>query len=304
MEAQLSVKDITILGSSAQQPTRDRNHGGYLVRWNEEGLLFDPGEGTQRQFIFANVAPPTVTRILISHFHGDHCLGLGSMIMRLNLDKVQHPIHCYYPAEGKENFDRLVYGCVYHKQIEVIEHPVSSGDVFEDETFRIEAKCLDHGIVNMGYRITEKPKRKFDENKLKKAKIRGLHVRMLIEKGSVTIDNKTYSLEDVSYMVDGDTFAYVMDTRPCDTAYELAQNAKVLLSESTFLEEHADLAKKYKHMTAKEAAQIAKDAKVELLLLSHFSARYRTTEEFERQAKEIFSETIAVEDLQKILFPR
>ena len=108
----MTVRDLIILGCSSQQPTRKRNQGAYLLRWNEEGFLFDPGEGTQRQFIFADVAPPTVTRIFVSHFHGDHCLGLGSMLMRLNLDKVTHPIHCYYPASGKVYFDRLRYGTI------------------------------------------------------------------------------------------------------------------------------------------------------------------------------------------------
>ena len=99
----MSVRELVILGCSSQQPTRFRNHGAYLLRWNNEGMLFDPGEGTQRQLIFANVAPPCITRIFISHFHGDHCLGLGSMLMRLNLDKVTHPIHCYYPASGTQS---------------------------------------------------------------------------------------------------------------------------------------------------------------------------------------------------------
>ena len=120
----MSTRDIVILGCSSQQPTRFRNHGAYLVRWNNEGHLFDPGEGTQRQFIFAGVAPPTVTRIFISHFHGDHCLGLGSMLMRLNLDKVTHPIHCYYPASGQRYFERLRYCCIYKENITVVEHPV------------------------------------------------------------------------------------------------------------------------------------------------------------------------------------
>lgn len=301
----MSVKDITILGSSAQQPTRDRNHGGYLVRWNGEGLLFDPGEGTQRQFIFANIAPPTVTRIFISHFHGDHCLGVGSMFMRLNLDKVQHPIHCYFPASGKEYFDRLKDCCIYHRQIQIIEHPIQTPhEVIEDDVFRIEARALDHGIENIGYRVTEKDKRKFDNQKLKACNIKGLKIRELIEKGSVEVGGKIFTLDDVSQMKQGDSFSYVVDTRPCDAAIELAKGAKVLLSESTFLDEHRDLAIKYKHMTAKEAAHIAKKANVELLLLTHFSARYRIAEEFERQAKEIFPETIAVEDLQRILFPR
>ena len=134
----MSVRDLIILGCSSQQPTRKRNHGAYLLRWNDEGLLFDPGEGTQRQFIFADVAPPTVTRIFVSHFHGDHCLGLGSMLMRLNLDKVTHPIHCYYPASGKVYFDRLRYGSIYHENITVIEHPVmKEGIVHQDDHFTI-----------------------------------------------------------------------------------------------------------------------------------------------------------------------
>src|SRR6185437_9494786 len=143
-ESKMSVRDLIILGCSSQQPTRKRNHGAYLVRWNEEGLLFDPGEGTQRQFIFANVAPTCVTRIFISHFHGDHCLGLGSMLMRLNLDKVTHPIHCYYPASGKKYFDRLRYCSSYHEVINVVEHPVSEpGLVQDDGRFRIEATFLE-----------------------------------------------------------------------------------------------------------------------------------------------------------------
>ena len=129
----MSVRDLIILGTSSQQPTRKRNHGAYLFRWNDEGLLFDPGEGTQRQFIFANVAPPCVTRIFVSHFHGDHCLGLGSMLMRLNLDKVTHPIHVYYPASGKKYFDRLRYGTAYHEAITVVEHPVSEAGLVEDD---------------------------------------------------------------------------------------------------------------------------------------------------------------------------
>ena len=119
------VRDLIILGCSSQQHTSKRNQGAYLIRWNEQGLLFDPGEGTQRQFIFANVSPTHVSHIFISHFHGDHCLGLGSMLMRLNLDKVPHPVHCYYPASGQVYFERLRYGTIYHQTIQIVEHPVS-----------------------------------------------------------------------------------------------------------------------------------------------------------------------------------
>ncbi len=300
----MSPKDITILGCSSQQPTRHRNHGAYIVRWNEEGLLFDPGEGTQRQFIFANIAPTVVTRIFISHFHGDHCLGLGSMLMRLNLDKVTHPIHCYYPASGKAYFDRLRYGSAYHEIITVIEHPVEKeGVVHEDEHFCIEALFLDHGIENVGWRIKEKDALKFDKEKLKAKKIQGPLVKTLKEEKKVIVDNHTVHLDEVSWIKKGDILAVVLDTKYCQAAVELAKDAKVLICESTYLEEHAALAEKHEHLTAKQAAHIAKAGNAELLILTHFSARYQDATCFENEAKPIFPNTVVAEDLKTFPFP-
>ena len=301
----MSVRDLTILGCSSQQPTRKRNHGAYLFRWNEEGLLFDPGEGTQRQFIFANIAPTCVTRIFVSHFHGDHCLGLGSMLMRLNLDKVTHPIHCYYPASGKKYFDRLRYGTIYHETIRVIEHPVSEpGLVFDDGKFKVEALPLEHGVDNLAWRVTEPDQLKFHKEKLKVLKIEGPKVRQLQENGVLIVDGKTISLEDVSYVRKGDAIAYVADTLPCKNAVEIAKGAKLLLCESTYLEEHHDLADKHFHLTAKQAAQIAKDAGVEKLILTHFSARYLHGSDFEKEAREIFPNTEIAEDFKVFLIPK
>lgn len=301
----MSVRDLIILGTSSQQPTRRRNHGAYLFRWNEEGLLFDPGEGTQRQFIFANIAPPCVTRIFVSHFHGDHCLGLGSMLMRLNLDKVTHPIHCYYPASGKKYFDRLRYGTIYHETIQVIEHPISKeGIVDEDENFSIEAYFLEHGVDNLGWRITEANKRKFDPEKLKKAGVLGPKVRQLEEAGELIIEGKKVLIDDVSWIRYGDTIAIISDTKPCPNTFQIAKDAKILLCESTYLEEHRDLADKHYHLTAKQAATIAKEAQVETLILTHFSARYLNVQDFEKEAREVFPNTLAAEDLKIFPFPR
>jgi ribonuclease Z len=301
----MSVRDLIILGCSSQQPTRKRNHGAYLFRWNEEGLLFDPGEGTQRQFIFANVAPTCVTRIFVSHFHGDHCLGLGSMLMRLNLDKVTHPIHCYYPASGKKYFDRLRYGTIYHETINVIEHPVSEeGLVSDDGKFRIEACFLEHGVDNLAWRITEPDQLKFHKEKLKNLGVEGPRVRELQEKGVVIVNGKSISLGEVSYVRKGDAIAYVADTLPCQNAIEIAKGAKLLLCESTYLQEHHDLADKHFHLTAKQAAQIAKEAGVEKLILTHFSARYLYASDFEKEAREVFPNTEIAEDFKVFLIPK
>ena len=301
----MSVKDLIILGCSSQQPTRFRNHGAYLLRWNDEGLLFDPGEGTQRQFIFADVAPPTVTRIFISHFHGDHCLGLGSMLMRLNLDKVTHPIHCYYPASGKKFFDRLRYSCPYHEFITVVEHPVKKeGIVQDDGKFRIEAAFLDHGIDNIGWRITEPDSVKFHREDLKRFGIDGPLVRTLEKEGRLQMGDRWVHLDEVSHVKKGDAFAYVVDTRPCKAALEIARGAKLLLCESTYLDEDRSLAQEYKHMTAKQAAELAKEAEVEMLILTHFSARYRDVGALEAEARTIFPNSFAADDLKRFLFPK
>jgi ribonuclease Z len=301
----MSARDLIILGCSSQQPTRFRNHGAYLFRWNGEGLLFDPGEGTQRQFIHANVAPPVVTRIFVSHFHGDHCLGLGSMLMRLNLDKVKHPIHCYYPASGKKYFDRLRYGTIYHETIHVIEHPVSvAGIVHDDGNFKIEATFLEHGVDNIGWRISEPDTRKFDKTLLDKFNVRGLHVKELQANGSVIVDGKAIHLDDVSHIRIGDAIAYVVDTRYCQNAIDIAKGAKILLAESTYLDEHKDLAHKHFHLTAGQAAQIAKEAGVEKLILTHFSARYQFLKDFETESRKIFPNTDVAEDFKVFNFPK
>ena len=299
----MTVRDLTILGCSSQQPTRNRNHGAYLVRWNEEGFLFDPGEGTQRQFIFANVAPTCVNRMFISHFHGDHCLGVGSMLMRLNLDKVTHPIHCYYPASGQVYFERLRYGTIYHQTIQIIEHPIKmEGLVHEDENFRIEARYLEHGVENLGWRITEKETRKFDKAKLNAAGVKGPNVRLLEEKGEIIIDGKRIALDDVSRIQPGDVLAVAIDTLPCQAAIDLARGAKLFLCESTYLESHRELAQKHHHLTAKQAAEIAQAAGAKLLVLTHFSARYQDSEVFAKEAKLIFPNTVAAEDFKVIPF--
>lgn len=296
----MSLKQLVILGCSSQQPTRLRNHGAYLLRWQQEGLLIDPGEGTQRQFIFADVAPTCVTRIFVSHFHGDHCLGLGSMIMRMNLDKVTHPIHCYYPASGQKYFDRLRYGTIYRDKVEIIPHPVKQAGIVDcDDNFIIEAEFLEHGVENIAWRITETDKRRFHQELLKKEGIQGLMMKELISKEFIIVNGKKITIEDVSYIQKGESFASVIDTLYCKEAVKIAKGAKTLLCESTYLEEHAHLARDHHHLTAKQAATIAKEAGVEKLILTHFSARYLDLEPFAREAREIFPNVEVADDLKR-----
>jgi len=300
----MSKRDLIVLGTSSQHPTRTRNHGAYLFRWNGEGFLVDPGEGTQRQFIFANVPPTAVTRILVTHFHGDHCLGLGSMLMRLNLDGVKQ-VHVYYPASGKKFFDRLRYGTIYHETIEVIEHPIESeGLVDTMGGFSIEAYRLQHGIENFGYRIKENDEIKFYKDKLKEKGIWGPAVKQLQQDGYLIVEGNKVLLDEVSYLRKGDVAAVVLDTRYCEGALKTAQGAKILLAESTYLESEKDLAHSHYHMTAKQAGLLAKEAGAEKVVLTHFSARYVSGSDFENEARTLFPNAFAAEDLSVFPFPK
>ena len=114
----VSVRELVVLGTASQVPTRHRNHNGYLLRWDGEGILFDPGEGTQRQMLRAGVAAHDLNRICVTHFHGDHSLGLAGVIQRINLDRVPHPVTAHYPARGQRFFDRLRYATAYRETVD------------------------------------------------------------------------------------------------------------------------------------------------------------------------------------------
>lgn len=299
----MSVKDFTTLGCSSQQPTRRRNHNAYLLRWQQKGFLFDPGEGTQRQFIFAGVSPTCVTHIFISHFHGDHCLGLPSMLMRLNLDKINHPVHLIFPESGRRYLDRLRFCAIYQDHLEVILHPVTQDGLFmEDDDFFYYTYKLDHGIDCYGYRIEEKEKRRFDPIKLSERGIRGLAMKELISTGQITLGGKTTKIDEVSFFEKGEIFGFALDTKECPSLHQIAADADLFVCESTYLDAEKELAKEYRHMTVKQAATIAKESNVKALILTHFSARHTQMDLLEQEAKAIFPNTFLAEDGKQIPF--
>ena len=153
----MSARELIVLGTASQAPTRYRNHNGYLLRWDTEGLLFDPGEGTQRQLLLAGVASSTITRICVTHFHGDHCLGLPGVLQRLSLDQVSHPVDVWYPASGQEFYDRLRHCALYNDTVDVRPHPVDEEGVVDPgpEPFTLTAGRLDHRADTFGWRVAE-----------------------------------------------------------------------------------------------------------------------------------------------------
>jgi ribonuclease Z len=302
----MPAREFVVLGTASQAPTRFRNHNGYLLRWDAEGLLFDPGEGTQRQLLLAGVASSAITRICITHFHGDHCLGLPGVLQRLSLDHVGHPVGVWYPASGQEFYDRLRRCALYNDSVDVRPHPVHQDGAVDPgpEPFALLAARLDHRADTFGWRLVEPDGRRMLPDRLEAAGIAGPDVGRLQREGSlVTGDGRTVTLNAMSEHRPGQVFAFVMDTRLCDGAVALAEGADLLVCESTFLERDADLAAAYGHLTAAQAARLAVEAGARQLVLTHFSQRYPDDADFAAEAGEIFPDVVVVKDLDRVPVP-
>ncbi|WP_027370450.1 ribonuclease Z [Desulfovermiculus halophilus] len=299
----MAERQLTVLGTSSQVPTSLRNHVGFFLRWDKEGLLFDPGEGTQRQMTLYGVKARDISVICLTHFHGDHCLGLPGVIQRLSLERVQHPVALVYPASGRHFLHRLLKAAIFHNRITVHEYPVSqSGTIISRPGFEISALPLEHGVDTWGYRLQEPDSRTLLPNKIPQD-VTGSALGLLKQQGFVDSLRGRVFLEDVSVLKPGQKFALVMDTRPCANAGTLAQGADLVVCESTYLDTEFQQAATYRHMTAAQAGELAARSGVRHLVLAHYSQRYRSLGPFAEQAGRHHPQTLAACDGQRIDLP-
>ncbi len=301
--ARVASRELVVLGTASQAPTRERNHNAYLLRWDGYGIMFDPGEGTQRQMVLAGVASSAVDRICLTHLHGDHCLGLPGLLARMSLDGRSGTLEVMFPAPSEPEAKALLEVAAGRRTVAPVPVPCGPGVAFEGPGFRLAAAWLDHSAPTLGWRLEEPPGRTLDEAALERAGIRGRAVRELIEQGRLVTPRGTFHLEQLSRPRAGQSFALVMDTRPCEAAAELAAGADVLVCESTFLSAEEGLADKYGHLTARQAALLARRAGAGLLVLTHFSQRYPDPAAFAAEAAEVFPRVVAARDLDVIALP-
>lgn len=312
----MSVRELIVLGTAGAVPTRHRNHNGYLLRWDGAGILFDPGEGTQRQMQHAGVAANDVTWICVTHFHGDHCLGVPGVIQRISYDNVAHPVRAAYPASGAEYWHRLRYATAFHGGGTILEQPIS-GETMSLDTrdlasgraapFTLTARRLSHPQEAYGFRLEEPDGVTMLPAELGRRGVHGPMVgRLQREGGVVTPDGTTVTLAECSVPRPGQKVAFVMDTRLCDAVFELADGVDLLVIESSFQDEDADAAQERGHLTAGQAAKVAAESGVGRLVLTHFSERYPYEERhrFLDQATAVFKgETVLAHDLDRVPLP-
>ena len=291
---------ITFLGTGNAVPTKLRNHTAILIEFLNEHVLLDCGEGTQRQFKIAGISPAKLTRLLITHWHGDHVLGIPGLFQTLAMSEYQKTLDIHGPR-GTQRFLHAIEELFRDFKINT-RVSESESIVVDTPEFQIEAKSLPHGPPTLGYSIALKDRRHLDKAKIQKLKLPNSPLLGQLQKGKdIMVKGKKVKAKDVSYIEKGKKVVVILDTGMTDSAVQLAQDADLLICESTFSQEETEKAREYKHLTAVDAATIAKKAKVKSLILTHISQRYEHSPRIiEKEAKKIFKNTKIVKDFDVV----
>ncbi len=294
---------ITFLGTSSAIPTKTRNHLSIFLSYKNENILIDCGEGTQRQFRKADINPCQLTRILITHFHGDHVFGLPGLFHTLAINNYQKTLYVYGPKGTKEFIKKIFETFIHAKKIKMQVEEVN-GTFLETQDFRLTSFPLEHGTPTNGYVFEEKDKLRISREKLKKLKLPNIPEIADLTKGKdIKINNKIIRSKELTYLQKGKKISFILDTRMCYNVKKMAKDSDLTVIEATFLasENGKELAKEYYHLTAEDAGKLAKQNKVKELILTHFSQRYEHKEKLLLQeAKKFFPNTRLSEDLMKV----
>ena len=293
--------ELVFLGTSCMIPTKERNHSAMLLTYRGENILIDCGEGTQKQFKIAGIKPTKITKILISHWHGDHCLGLPGLIQTIDKEGYNKTLEIYGPTGTKKKVESLLKIFSGDMNIDIEIKDVEKRRFFENNDFILEALELKHGIKTLGFAFIEKDRRKINLNDIEKFNIpKGPLLGKLQNGKTIKLHGKIIKPDDVSDITKGRKISYIADTVPCKNALLLAEESDLLVCESCYHSDFAEKAEKYMHMTAKQAGEIANQTNSKKLVLTHFSQRYKNAEILEEDAKDVFDNVVAARDFMKI----
>lgn len=294
--------EIIFLGTSSAVHSYTRNHPAIVLKAFGETMLFDCGEGTQRQLIFAKVSPMKISKIFISHYHGDHILGLPGLLQSMNFRGRENKLTIYGP-KGLDNLKNMIFGLGYSKiefPIEFIE--IGSQTIESCDEYIIKSKMVNHNVPSLAYSVEEIKKPRFLRQKAIELGVpEGPDFGRLHNGEEIEVEGKIIKPEQVlGPPRKGNKLTYSGDTAPCEEMISFAEDSTLLIHESTYVSEDADKAEENFHSTSADAAKIAKLSNTKQLVLTHFSTRYTTTDTLIKEAKEIFEKTRLAKDFMRI----
>lgn len=293
--------NIVFLGTGSSIPTAKRNHPGILLQYGREHVLIDCGEGIQRQFKIAGLNPCNITRILITHWHGDHVLGIPGLLQTLVHNNYNKKLHIYGPRGTKKYMGAIMQMFIFHGKLDINIEEVS-GKFLETKEFYFEAMQMKHNIETNAYAFVEKDKIRIKKDILKKRKIpNSAELRKLIEGKNVKIGKINLSAKEATFVQKGKKIAIILDTAMNENATRIAKDSDLLICESSFSKDEENKAKEYFHLTSEQAANIAKKSGSQQLVLVHISQRYDKNEnKILAESKRIFPKTKLAHDFMKL----
>jgi len=299
---------VIFLGTAGSVPTTQRALPAVVVKREGELLIFDCGEGAQRQMVRAKVGFHKKTKIFITHMHGDHVLGLPGLIQTMSLLDRKTELQVYGPVGIKAFLEAIRQTVQFTQTFLISVWEVSKeGVVCEEKEYTVQTAHANHAIPALAYALIEKPRPgRFSKEKAEKLSVPEGPLWSKLQHGeSVKLPNgKTVKPSDVLGKARlGRKIVYTGDTRPSKALIKLARNADLLIHDCTFDDELGERAKEDGHSTPKEAAKIAKQAKAKRLILTHVSARYKTPDLLLSQARKIFKNGGVAEDFMRIDLP-
>ncbi len=293
---------IVFFGTGGSWPSPERNVMSIGVQIDSEVLLFDCGEGTQRQMMRTNMSFMKIKRIFITHYHGDHFLGLAGLIQTMALNDRKEPLEIYGPEKTVDILTRYLSIGYYSTTFPIKLYELEGNEILDFGEYTISTLRTKHPVPSLAYSIKEKDMPRIDRNKAKSLKLNSKILEKLRREGEIEHRGKTVRIEDVSNGTRiGRKIVYSGDTAPMDEMIDFARDANVLIHEATTESSLEEKANEYGHSSARQAAKIAKRANVDTLLLVHISPRYKDPKIIENEARKIFPNSFVVNDLDEFI---
>lgn len=294
---------IHFLGTGGSWPTIQRNVSAIAIKRGGEIILFDCGEGTQRQFQKSKLSYMQITKIFITHFHGDHFLGLPGFIQTLQLNDREQPLHIYGPVGTKKIVDTIIHLGYFKPSYEIFAYDLKGNEEIKFEEYKIKCTKACHNVPSLAYSLIENERPgKFNKEKALKLGIPEGRLFSKLQKGeTIEINGKIIKPSMVlGKPRPGRKITITGDTMPCNNIIKIAEKSDVLIHDATFDSSMEERAKEYGHSTAMQAAIIAKMANVEKLYLTHISPRYKNAKLLEEEARQIFPNSYVANDFMEV----
>lgn len=293
--------ELVFLGTTAAVPSVERGHSALALKYRDEVLLWDCGEGTQRQLIKAKISYMRIKRLFVTHFHGDHFLGIPGLVQTMSFAGREEPLFVYGPSGIDDVLQKILSLGEYTLKFEVIPEAMSDGFELSDERYTIRSIEVEHYNEAFGLVFEEKKGREFLPDKALALGLKPGPLYSRLQRGeSVTFEGRTITPDEVlGERKKGHKVVYSSDTRPCVGVVKASRDA-LLIHDGTFDESLKENAIETQHSTCAEAAGVAKEGGAESLYLTHISPRYKDTELLLDEARSVFHNSHIAKDFLRV----